>query len=289
MQRSGNSHSEKGKPFNSEEDKFEKRRNFALIGGILSVVVLVVYLITAAYPSRLFSEVRNNDRQDAQPLQPAVHANLPASPVKSSSEALFNRTNEVMAKLFRQAGKKYSAPSLQLFEDTISAYECGASLPAAGPFYCAASKQVYLDLSFFRAVEKRYPLSADLVQAYVIAHQNGHHIEELLGITAKIAAIRNDLTDAQYKKLLYKQELLADFYAGVWMHYAYKHSFDNGDAEIAISDATQISSTLSQNIETEVVDAYHFANIGERSDWFFKGYRTGDMKEGDVFAEGELK
>jgi len=273
----------------SQNDKIEKRRNFALVGGIAGIVVLIVYLITAAYPSRLFSEALSPEHTEHQPMLPPARPVLPASKLKSSSEKLYNDNNEVMSKLFRSIGKKYVAPSLQLFQDTISAYECGAMLPAVGSFYCAESNQIYLDLSFFSAVKKRYPESADLVQAYIIAHQNGHHIADLLGISKKIAAMRGDLTEAQYGKLLRKQELLADFYAGVWLHHAWKKSFDNGDAELVISDVAQISTDLAENTENEVPDAYRFSTIGERSDWLFKGYRTGDLHEGDVFTAEELK
>ncbi|HJP63660.1 MAG TPA: neutral zinc metallopeptidase [Mucilaginibacter sp.] len=288
MERPGKSRGGSKRSRKSQNDKIEKRRNFALVGGIAGIVVLIVYLITAAYPSRLFSEARNPEHTDHQPV-PQARPVLPASKLKSSSEKLYNDNNEVMSKLFRSIGKKYVPPSLQLFQDTISAYECGAVLPAAGSFYCAESKQIYLDLSFFAAVKKRYPESADLVQAYIIAHQNGHHIAGLLGISAKIAARHGDLTDAQYGKLLRKQELLADFYAGVWLHHAWKKSFDNGDAELAISDVAQISTDLAENTENEVPDAYRFSTIGERSDWLFKGYRTGDLNEGDVFTAEELK
>ncbi len=278
LEKSNNNLSE---PQDPQKNKAETRRSFAVIGGILGVIILVVYLITAAYPSRLFSEVKDNDPADQQPVPAVVHPVLPASPLKSSSEALLTSTNEVWVKLFKKAGIKYAAPSLQFFEDTISAYECGVTLPATGSFYCPADKEIYLDLSFFNLIKKSFPGSADMVQAYIIAHQQGHHIESLLGITAKVEAARARLSDIEYQKLNNKEEMLADYYAGVWAHYYWKNGLDNSDATTAISAVTQVSALLAKNDENVVPDAYNYSNIGERANWFYKGYQSGDLKGGD--------
>jgi uncharacterized protein len=116
----------------------------------------------------------------------------------------------------------------------------------------------------------------------------GHHIAQLLGITAKIEARRSDLSDPDYKKLTHKLELLADYYAGVWMHYAMKKQFDNADAATILADATKLSTALAQNTEIAVPDPYSYANLGERSNVFYRGYRIGSLKLADIFAPGEL-
>ena len=285
MQRPGKNKSARKKSPN--ENKVENARSFGVISGIIGIIVLLIYLVATAYPSRLFSEVKENEIAEQQAVPVAVHPAVPDSPLKTQTTELFDNTNELWKKLFSKAGKKYIAPRIQFFEDTISAYECGLVLPGTGSFYCRADQETYIDLSYFSTLSKRFPSSANRVQAYIMAHQAGHHIEELLGINAKVEAARATLSDADYKKLTSKQEILADYYAGVWFHYNWKEDFDHGDAELAISFATQISIALAQNNDT--MDAYSYVNIGNRSDWFYKGYISGNLKDAEgLFAEGEL-
>ena len=273
-----------------DEHTGEKRRNFALVGGgIVCVAILVVYLVVAAYPSRLFSEERSLSAADKQPVAAPVRAEVPNSPLKTEAEDLFASTTRIMQQQFAKMGKTYTAPSLQLFEDTITAYECGPVLPATGAFYCPANKQVFIDLSFFKAVNAADSSSASRTQAYIVAHQVGHHIEDLLGITARLEAARNTVTGAQFKQLNTKAELLADYYAGVWAHYAFKKGFDNGDAEIAVNDITKINTTLAQNTEITLPDPYSYVDLGRRANAFYRGYESGNLKAADIFEAGDLK
>lgn len=273
----------------TEEKVTHKGRNFALISGVACVIIVVVYLMVAAYPSRLFSEQRNNPTAAEQPVVASAHPELPPSPLKTSSEKIFASTTHVMTRLFAQMGKTYKVPSLQLFEDTISAYQCGQNLPASGPFYCAADKQVFLDLAFFRAVKATDTISGNNVQAYLIAHQVGHHIENLLGITKKINTALANADAVTAAKLNFKAELLADYYAGVWAHYTFKKELDNGSMAIFVGDATRISYSLAKNTESAVGDPYNYANLGDRSEAFYHGYLSGDLKKQDIFEPGELK
>jgi predicted metalloprotease len=275
---------------NPDENPGNKRRGYALIGGVVGVILLIVYLITAAYPSRLFSEQKEGEPIGEQPVPAVVHPVLPASPLKNSSAALVTSNNQVWAKLLKKEGIKYTAPSIQFFEDTISAYECGYVLPASGSFYCATDKEIYVDLSYFKAIQKQFPGSADLVQAYIVAHQQGHHIEALLGVTAKLEAARKRLSESDYKALTAKAEMLADYYAGVWAHYAWDKSFDDSDAAIAISEATQISAAMSKNDDIVVADPYTFKNLGGRANWFYKGFQSGELKGADsILTENDLR
>jgi predicted metalloprotease len=290
MQSSGKNRSKYKLITETEETPTHKGRNFALISGVTCAVIVVVYLIVAAYPSRLFSEQRNPTTSvEEPPIVAPAHPELPPSALKTSSEETFASTTHVMTRLFAEMGKTYKAPSLQLFEDTISAYQCGQSLPATGPFYCAADKQVFLDLTFFRAVKAADTTSGNNVQAYLIAHQVGHHIEDLLGITAKINAALANADAVTARKLNSKAELLADYYAGVWAHYTFKKDLDNGDTEILINDVTKLSSSLARNTEKAVGDPYNYANLGNRAYAFYHGYQSGSLKKQDVFEPGELK
>ena len=289
MQESGKSIDDHHFDDKPEQGPKEKRRKFALFSGLIGVVVLVLYFGITAFPSRLFSEGRNSDAANKLAVSPVQRPELPASPLKSTTERIFTNTTEVMQRQFAKMGKNYKAPSLQLFEDTITAYQCGQLLPVTGAFYCPADKQVFVDLSFFRALKKADSSSAKQAQAYLIAHQVGHHIENLLGITAKLGALRKTLRDTDMKKLDEKAELLADYYAGVWASFAFKSKFDNSDADILIADATGISTTLSQNTAISIADPYFYSDLSQRSAAFYNGYRNRDLSKAKVFDKGELR
>jgi hypothetical protein len=289
MQSSGENRSKYKLITNDEENVTHKRRNFALIGGAGCVIIVIVYLLVAAYPARLFSEqLDQTSKEQPSALVPA-HPILPASALKSSSEDIFASTTKVMTRLFAKMGKTYKAPSLQLYEDSISAYECGQGLPVTGPFYCPADKTVFIDLAFFRAVNKFDTIGGSRTQKYLIAHQVGHYIADQLGITAKINAALATANTSEAKKLNLEAELLADYYAGVWAHYTFKEDIDNGDTEILISDATRQSAALAQNTQKVVGDPYGYGNLGNRSDVFYRGYQSGDLKNDGIFEPGELK
>ncbi len=289
MQSSGENRSKYKLITDDEQPVTHKRRNFALIGSVACVATVIVYLMVAAYPSRLFSEQLDQTGKEQPSALVPVRPVLPASPLKSSSEDIFVSTTKVMTKLFAKMGKTYKAPSLQLYEDTISAYECGQGLQVTGPFYCASEKKVFIDLSFFRAINKFDTISGGRTQKYLIAHQVGHYIADQLGYTAKIneAIAKANVTEA--RQLNFKTELLADYYAGVWAHYAFKDDIDNGDAEILIGDATRESAALARNTETVVGDPFGYSNLGNRSDVFYRGYHSGDLKKDQIFEPGELK
>lgn len=292
MQRFGKRSGGQEKPNKNQDHKIEKRRAFALVGSFAGLLLLAIYLIAAAYPTSLFSAIHNSGNANTETEHiTALKAEIAADPFKRSSEQLIAGNNEVMDRLFKKMGKKYTAPSLQFFEDTVTSVECGAALPSAGLFYCPDSRQMFVDLSFFKAVKKTHPLFTDLAQYYTIAHQTGHHIEQLLGITDKVEDQRNRLSSDEYQKLLYKQELLADYYAGVLMHYAWKKGMESGDAELAIIQATAISDELDQKDDVNVIDTYHYADISERANQLYKGYRSGNLEQGenDVFTAAELK
>lgn len=241
------------------ENKVIIRRNFTLFGSAIAMVMLVVYLVSAMYPSSLFSEARDSESV----TQFSVHPVIPDSPLKTAITDKFASVNATWAKLFNKTGKHYTAPQLQLFKDSIIAYECGIAKPASGPFYGNSNKEIYLDLAFIDTIQKRFPRSADIMQNYVIAHQIGHYVASLLGKD-------NNLNNAE-------TEQLADYYAGVWAHYATKSADYADDMTIAISNVTQLSIDLAQNDKISVPDVYDYSMLNGRSNWFYKGYESGDL------------
>jgi len=273
----------------TEHDKNRKRPKFALIGGIIGAIAITIYIVTAIYPSRLFSQVQDQDPVQQQPVLYNAHPTVAASLLKTTSMMLYHNSNVVWSRLFKQMGKPYAKPALQLFEDTVAAAGCGYALPVTGCFYCVKDKAIYLDLAFFAAAKKKSPISADLVEAYLVGRQAAHHVQDLLGITAKVQALRNKLAPADYEKLAEKMEYQADYYAGLWLKNTYKHRLDLSDMELAVSITTQTSADLAPLQDRMQPETFTFNAISKHSSWLYDGYSGGSFKKGDIFTEGELQ
>jgi predicted metalloprotease len=188
-------------------------------------------------------------------------------------------------------GKTYKKPRLALFRDyTKSA--CGTASSASGPFYCPGDSKVYIDLSFYDELKNRFGASGDFAQAYVIAHEVGHHVQKLLGISQKMDQARSRISESAYNKLSVKLELQADFYAGVWAHYeqSMKNVLDKGDIEEALNAANAIGDDrLQKQAQGHVEpDSFTHGTSAQRMYWFKKGYETGDINQGDTFGNGDL-
>jgi len=166
---------------------------------------------------------------------------------------------------------------------------CGFAQSAMGPFYCPADDKVYLDLTFFDEMRQRFNVVGDFAQAYVIAHEVGHHVQNLLGISNKVQAMRQRMSETEYNKMSVKLELQADFLAGLWAHHAEKMEaiLESGDIEEALNAASAVGDDkLQQATQGRVVpDAFTHGTSEQRMYWFKKGFTTGDIKQGDTFAE----
>ena len=188
--------------------------------------------------------------------------------------------------------KTYTDPKMVIFTEA-SQSGCGFAQSAMGPFYCPADQKVYLDLSFFNEMQQRFNVSGDFAQAYVIAHEVGHHVQNLLGISDKVQAMRQRVSEKEYNKLSVKLELQADFFAGIWAYYAQKMNFvqlDPGDIEEALNAANAVGDDkLQQAGQGHVVpDAFTHGTSAQRMRWFKKGFDTGDLSQGDTFNATDL-
>jgi predicted metalloprotease len=170
---------------------------------------------------------------------------------------------------------------------------CGFASSATGPFYCPSDEKVYLDLSFFREMRDRFNAAGDFAEAYVIAHEVGHHVQNLLGITNKVDGMRGRVDETQMNKLSVKLELQADFLAGVWAHYeqSLKNVIQPGDIEEALNAANAIGDDrLQKEAQGYVVpDSFTHGTSEQRMYWFKKGYETGDINQGDTFNDPSLQ
>ena len=200
-------------------------------------------------------------------------------------------TEKVWGAQFRKRGVTYREPKMVVFRDAVES-ACGLAEAAVGPFYCPADETVYIDLSFFDELERRHNAPGDFAQAYVIAHEVGHHVQKLLGTTDKFDSLRSRLSQAENNELSVRLELQADFLAGVWAHDAEQdyRILEEGDIKEALNAASMIGDDRLQLEATGRIrpDAFTHGTSEQRMKWFRLGLQTGDMKQGDTFAADAL-
>ena len=201
-------------------------------------------------------------------------------------------TEDVWEDLFKQMGKQYQKPKLVSFRTARSILRVEGRARSVGPFYCPADSNVYLDVSFFKELKERFKAPGDFAQAYVVAHEIGHHVQNLLGISDKVHAAQGRMSKEEGLELSVKLELQADFLAGVWAHHAQaqRQILEAGDVESALNAASAIGDDRLQmeNQGYVVPDSFTHGTSKQRVRWFRKGLQTGDIEQGDTFNAPEL-
>lgn len=187
--------------------------------------------------------------------------------------------------------ENYREPTLVLFTNSVSS-ACGNASSASGPFYCPADEKLYIDLSFFKEMEDKLNAPGDFAQAYVIAHEVGHHIQNVLGISDEVQSMRGKVSQKEYNEFSVKLELQADFLAGVWAHHSQKSAamMEKGDLQEALNAANAIGDDRLQKQSTGrvVPDSFTHGTSAQRMKWFSKGFATGDLRQGDTFSTNDL-
>lgn len=200
-------------------------------------------------------------------------------------------TEDVWRAQFRQMGGTYRDPKLVLFRGSYPT-ACGQGQAAMGPFYCPGDQKVYIDLSFYETMKTRLGAPGDFAQAYVIAHEVGHHVQNLMGITEKVDAMRGRASPAQHNAMSVRLELQADCLAGVWAHHAQqaRQVLEQGDVEEALNAATQIGDDALQRHSqgTVVPESFTHGTSAQRVTWFKRGLQTGSLQQCDTFAARQL-
>jgi len=268
------------------------RMGAGLPGGMLSkggigmiVIILIISWLTGTNPLSLLQQTGSSGFQTEQTstYQPTAEESEMAQFVS----VVLADTEDVWHSLM----PNYREPTLVLFSGQVES-GCGTASSATGPFYCSADEKLYIDLSFYEELKSRFNAPGDFAQAYVIAHEVGHHVQHLLGITDKVHSMRNQLSDEEYNKLSVKLELQADFLAGVWAHHAdkTKNIIEPGDFEEAINAAAAIGDDrLQKQAQGYVVpDSFTHGTSAQRMKWFTKGFETGDPDQGDTFNTRDL-
>lgn len=269
---------------NVEDRRGGSGRRIAFGGGIGSVVLIVVALLFGVDPRALF-----NSGGDGGSV-PWTEATRPVNPeeeeLRAFSSSTLAYTEDVWRDIFRKQGQQYRMPKLVLFTGRVDS-ACGASSAAVGPFYCPGDEKVYLDLSFFHELRSRFRAPGDFAQAYVIAHEVGHHIQNILGTMDKVSSMQQRSSKRDANDLSVRLELQADFYAGVWAHYAEKQGIlEAGDIDEALRAATAIGDdSLQKRSQGYVVpDSFTHGTSEQRMRWFRRGFETGDIRQGDTFS-----
>jgi predicted metalloprotease len=273
---------------NVEDDRGITGGHVVAGGGVIGLIIYIIYsLMGGSGPSGQVPQLPGQTQSAQQSPEDQAAEDQQVKFVK----VVLADTEDVWTKLFADQGKTYQDPRLVLFRDEIQS-ACGFASSAAGPFYCPGDRKLYLDLSFCQELKNRFKAPGDFAVAYVIAHEVGHHIQNLNGTSAKMEQLRSQLDKTAYNKYSVKLELQADFLAGVWAHYADKmeNIIEPGDIESALNAANAIGDDRLQRQATGTVvpDAFTHGTSAQRVYWFKKGFETGDVKQGDTFHDPSL-
>jgi uncharacterized protein len=256
----------------------------AVGGGILGVIALVLNLLLGGGGDVSQIPLPNQN----QPLSAEEQA--AQDQLAGFVKVVLADTEDVWAKLFSEAGNQYQNPTLVLFNQGTTS-GCGSASSATGPFYCPSDHRLYIDLSFYSDLKNRFGAPGDFAMAYVVAHEVGHHVQNLLGTSDKVQRMRGRLSEEEYNQYSVRLELQADFYAGVWAHYIQgKGYLERGDVDEALNAANAIGDDrLQKEAQGYVVpESFTHGTSAQRMYWFKKGFDTGDPNQGDTFSATDL-
>ncbi len=272
-------------------DNVEDRRGLSpgrgMVGGGLGVfvIVLAVYFL-GGDPNQVLNMIQVENAAEPAPYTPTAEENELAEFVS----VVLAETEDVWTAVFRRNGLNYECPKLVLFSGSVES-ACGYAGSATGPFYCSGDSRVYIDLSFYDDLRERFQAPGDFAMAYVIAHEIGHHIQTLQGTMEQINSLRSRLSEREFNSYLVRLELQADYYAGVWAHYADRTNLlDEGDIEEAMNAASAVGDDRIQkeSMGYIVPDSFTHGTSEQRRRWFNKGFVSGNLDEGDTFNAVQL-
>jgi predicted metalloprotease len=265
--------------------------------GTLAVAMLVAWLL-GINPLTLLGMLEGGGPviEQSQPPDPRSSQSPSGSPPAPGAmpdegrafvSTVLGSTEDVWSELFRKSGNRYPAPTLVLFRDATPT-ACGHGNAAAGPFYCPADQKLYIDLDFYKTMRDRLGAPGDTAQAYVIAHEVGHHIQNLTGTMRTMEAARQQTSERQYNDLSVRLELQADCYAGIWAHHSQqgRNWFEQGDIEEALNAAAAVGDdNIQRRTQGRVVpESFTHGSSAQRSRWFRTGLQSGAVEQCDTFA-----
>ncbi|HYR11280.1 MAG TPA: neutral zinc metallopeptidase [Longimicrobium sp.] len=256
-------------------------------GGIGAVVLGLIYFLLTGDPSGVQMPAGGGAEQQGQtaPVDPATDT------LGQFVSTVLRDTEITWGQLFQQAGETYQEPRLVLFSNRVQS-ACGSASTAVGPFYCPGDQKVYIDLAFYDQMRRQLDAPGDFAQAYVIAHEVGHHVQTITGVSQQVNAASQRVGEAERNRLSVMQELQADCYAGVWAHHAEARQpwLEPGDIEEALNAASAIGDdTLQRKMQGEVQpETFTHGTSAQRVRWFRRGFDTGDVDQCNTFEAASL-
>lgn len=274
-----------------ESNNVEDRRTLsggkvAVGGGIIGIIILLLNVFGGENAQVLTPVLEQMQGGQSAQTESGIPLTKEEEELGHFVKSVLAKNEDTWAKIFAENNQEYINPKLVLFKGSVET-ACGGASSASGPFYCPSDQKVYMDLDFFEELKSKFGAEGgDFAMAYVIAHEIGHHVQNLLGTSDKMRQAQEGKSEAQANKLSVALELQADFYAGVWAHNN-KQYLEEGDIEEALSAANAVGDDAIQSkMQGQIVpDSFTHGTSQQRMQWFKKGYETGDIKQGDTFSE----
>lgn len=272
-----------------ESGNIEDRRKItgghvAIGGGAIGLIIILIQLFLGGDPQQILNQVQQQSQTSSNGADNSV--NPEEDKMAKFVSVILADNEDVWNELFLNSGQTYEEPKLVLFRNSVES-GCGNAGSSAGPFYCPADHKVYIDLSFFDELQTRFGAPGDFAIAYVIAHEVGHHVQNLLGTSSKIQNMQSGASEKESNRLSVALELQADFLAGVWAHHNQKMKdiMESGDLEEALAAANAVGDDrLQKEGQGYVVpDAFTHGTSKQRMYWFKKGFDSGDVNQGNTF------
>ena len=258
---------------------------FSKTGMIVAGVIVLIMWLTGTNPLALLQQFTGGGMGNAAV---ASYEGSPEEEALADFSAVVLSETEVV---WNELLDNYREPVLVLFSGSVQS-ACGMASSASGPFYCPGDERLYIDLSFYKELKQRFNAPGDFAQAYVIAHEVGHHVQNLMGLTDKVHSMRGQLSQEEYNRLSVRLELQADYLSGVWAHHAQntQQILEEGDIEEALTAASAIGDDrIQKQTQGQVVpDSFTHGTSEQRMRWFRKGFEAGDLSQWDTFSAEEL-
>lgn len=254
-------------------------------GGIGTVILILLVLFMGGDPTEVINNLQSQNQQTSSYVQTAETDEL-----AQFASVVLAETEDVWTELLGKENINYIKPKLVLYSGAVES-ACGTAGSSTGPFYCPQDQKVYLDLSFFSELNERFHAPGDFAMAYVIAHEIGHHVQNTLGTIEKVYSLKSRMSEKDFKRYLVRMELQADYYAGVWAHYAERMNIlDQGDIEEALNAASAVGDDRLQksNYGYVVPDSFTHGTSEQRKRWFNKGYVSGNIRGGNTFSISDI-
>ncbi|MFY0782379.1 neutral zinc metallopeptidase [Peribacillus simplex] len=271
---------------NVEDKRGMSGKGMAGIGGGIGLVIILIVTLLGGNPSELLGSLNSTDSDNGSTY---VETDEEKELAQFVSVVLAD-TEQVWTDEFRKNGLEYKEPKLVLYSGSVES-ACGLAGSSVGPFYCPGDMKLYIDLSFYQELKQEFQAPGDFAMAYVIAHEVGHHVQTLLGTTEKAMPDRSKVSETEYNKYSVRLELQADYLAGVWAHHVQgENLLEEGDLEEAMNAASGVGDErIQKKAQGYVVpDSFTHGTSEQRKRWFNKGFKSGDMNEGNTFKASNL-